>query len=209
MKKGDIIGPIYFFILVALIIIFLKPFVELTKAYPLQMGFFKVALLGTFGECLKMRLRTGSWKITHPIQRIFIWGLFGVWFAWAFPVFRGGVATELIAKKLWFGGPAVAVAFSKSLWINIFGGYAYFMMLTHEYFNKIIEKQGWVTAQEFKEKLDPRAWFPCLSWGSIPMSIIWFWVPAHTFTFSLPGHFQVLCAAMLSVALGFILTIKR
>lgn len=206
MKKGDLIGPIYFCILVALIIIFLKPFIELTKAYPLQMGFFKVALLGTFGECLKMRLRTGSWKITHPVQRFFVWGLFGVWFAWVFPLFSGGVERELISKKLWF---SFAPQFSKSLWINILGGYAYFMMLTHEYFNRLIEKQGLVSAQEFKEKLDARVWFPCLSWGSIPMTILWFWLPAHTITFSLPGHFRVLCAAMLSVALGFILTIKK
>ncbi len=209
MKKGDIIGPIYFIILVVLLIVFIKPFIYLTQHYPIPMGFLKVSLLGTFGECLKTRIKTGTWKINHPVQRFILWGLFGIWFAWVFPLFRGGVTTALIAKNLWFGGPNVVQAFSKSLWINVLGGYAYFMMLSHEYLNNMIEKQGFIGAQEFKDKLNTRVWFPCLSWSSIPVTILWFWLPAHTITFSLPGHFQVLCAAMLSIALGFILTIKK
>ena len=206
MKKGDIIGPIYFIALVVLLIVFIKPFIYATQHYPIPMGFLKVALLATFGECLKTRIRTGTCKITHPIQRFLVWGLFGIWFTWAFSIFSGGVDKALIANKLWFG---FAPAFSKSLWINVLGGYAYFMMLSHEYINKLIDKQGVVSAPEFKEKLDARVWFPCLSWGSIPMTILWFWLPAHTITFLLPGYFRVLCAAFLSVALGFILTIKK
>jgi hypothetical protein len=36
-----------------------------------------------------------------------------------------------------------------------------------------------------------------------------FWIPAHTVTFMLPAEYQVAAAALLSVALGIILNLKR
>ncbi len=206
MKKSDFWGLAYFAGLVMLLLIFLEPFIWLTKNYPYPMGFAKVALLATFGECLKTRLKTGNWIPSHLWQRFLVWGSFGVWFAWAFPLFGAGTEA-LVSKNLWFG--FLPLAFSKSFIINFLGGYAYFMMLGHEYINKIIEKQGFVSAKEFKEKLEAGVWFPSKQRSCIPWTIFWFWLPAHTVTFLLPGHFQVLCAAFLSVALGFILTIKK
>ena len=38
-------------------------------------------------------------------------------------------------------------------------------------------------------------------------TIPFFWIPAHTITFLLPGQYQVLFAALLGVALGIILSI--
>ncbi len=38
-------------------------------------------------------------------------------------------------------------------------------------------------------------------------TIPFFWFPAHTLTFLLPGEQRVLCAALLSVFLGFFLSI--
>jgi len=206
MKKTDLIGIGVFAGIVISLIVFIKPFVWAVVHYPIPMGFMKVAVLATFGECLKTRLKTGSWKITHPIQRFVVWGLFGIWFTWAFALYSVGVDGGLIEKGLWF---SFWPAFSKSLWINLGGGYAYFMMLTHEYINKIIDKQGLLGPEEFGEKLDKIVWFPSLRMSCIPMTILWFWLPAHTFTFCLAGHFRILSAAFLSVALGFILTIKK
>jgi hypothetical protein len=34
-----------------------------------------------------------------------------------------------------------------------------------------------------------------------------FWIPAHTITFMLPGEFQVLFAASLSIVLGLLLSV--
>ena len=39
-------------------------------------------------------------------------------------------------------------------------------------------------------------------------TIVVFWIPAHTITFCLPAQYQILMSAFLSLALGFILTIK-
>jgi hypothetical protein len=40
-------------------------------------------------------------------------------------------------------------------------------------------------------------------------TIPFFWIPAHTLTFLLPSEYRVLAAAMLSIALGLILTITK
>jgi hypothetical protein len=49
---------------------------------------------------------------------------------------------------------------------------------------------------------------PQKNWNNIDkglMSLIWFWIPAHTITFMLPKDFQIGLAALWSVALGIIL----
>ena len=40
-------------------------------------------------------------------------------------------------------------------------------------------------------------------------TIPFFWIPAHTVTFLLPSSYRVLVAALLSVALGVILSLKK
>lgn len=203
VKKTDLIGIGVFAGIVILLKIFINQFILLTINYPIPMGFLKVAVLATYGECLKTRLKTGSWKITHFVQRFIVWGLFGIWFTWAFALYSIGV-DGIIAGNLWFG---IGAAFSKSFWINLGGCYAYGMMLTHEYINQMIDKQGLLAAEEFR--FDKKVWLPGKRFTCIPMTILWFWLPAHTFTFCLPGHFRILSAAFLAVALGFILTIKK
>jgi hypothetical protein len=37
------------------------------------------------------------------------------------------------------------------------------------------------------------------------MSLLWFWIPAHSVTFALPKPYQIGLAAIWSVALGIIL----
>lgn len=215
MKKTDLFGIGIFIGIVISLVIFIKPFIWLTIHYPIPMGFLKVAILATYGECLKTRLKTGTWRITHPIQRFIVWGFFGIWFTLAFSVFSAGVQGGLVASNLWpftnFTGflNVLWIAFSKSLWINWLGGYAYFMMGVHEYINQVIEKQGLLGPEELIKKVDIKVWLPSRRLTCIPMTILWFWLPAHTFTFMLPGHFRILSAAFLAVALGFILTIKK
>lgn len=197
MKKGDCVALSYFLILMGLIMFFIDDFILLTQRFPLIMGFFKVSLLATFGEMLKMRRATGEWGVSHLWQRFFVWGLFGIWFTWIFPLVSIGV--EGIASiGIW---PGFIAPLSKSLWVNILCGYAYFMMLCHEYINVCIARQEMVRPELFPCMIDRKMWFE-----KIPLTILWFWVPAHTITFCLPEHFRVLFAALLSIALGFLLT---
>jgi hypothetical protein len=235
MKKTDYIG-IIFFILFALLVMFfpwnfglnpnailkgeifywtgfewskLENFGNVTKEFPYIMGFLKFAVLATFGEMLKNRLKNGSWYVSKLPVRALVWGFFGIIMTIAFSLFASGTAV-MMSGNLWFGSnPLLAkgfwndliFAFSTSLFMNMI--FAYPMMFSHEWFSQVIEKGKLIGGEEFFAGASPKVW------GSfIPKTILFFWVPAHTVTFLLPAEFRVLVGALLSVALGFILTIK-
>ena len=184
-------------------------FGNITKEYPYIMGFFKFALLATFGEMLKNRLRTGSWHVSKLPARAAVWGFFGMIMTLAFGLFASGTAV-LMTGNMWFGSNpkldsgfwnTLIFAFSTSLFMNMI--FAFPMMLGHEWFSQVIEKGKFIGGQDFFAGLSQKVW------GSfIPKTILWFWIPAHTVTFLLPPEFRVLAGALLSVALGFILTVK-
>jgi hypothetical protein len=46
-------------------------------------------------------------------------------------------------------------------------------------------------------------------WKIVGFSLLWFWIPAQTVTFSLPPEFRILIAALLSICLGVILALAR
>ncbi len=176
------------------------------KAHPFVMGFVKLCLLGTFGELLKYRLTRGGWGLDKVLQRACVWGLFGLWFTLAFPGFSA-LVDGLVAGGLW---PArvpllpgdLWMAFSKSLWINLLGMFAWGMMVSHEYFNYLI-RSGWRTWSlvGFGRQVDPGF---VLSF--VPKTLL-FWIPAHSFTFAMPPEWRVFIAAMLAVMLGFLLSV--
>ncbi len=199
----DILAILYIIIVLGLIFFNLEEFIALTVAFPLQMGFLKLGALATFGELVKIRRTTGKWDFRDWPLKFIVWGLFGVWFTWVFALFAAGTIA-IIKKGLWLDLGSVFTAFSTSLFMNLLALYAWPMMLVHEYCNKVIEKKKLVSFVEFGEKLDKKTWF-----RFIPLTIVFFWLPAHTITFMLPEEFRVLMAALLSIALGFILTIKK
>lgn len=187
----------------------LEQFGNVTKYHPYAMGFLKFALLAMFGELLKARLKTGSWKVDLFPARMIVWGFFGLIMTVAFALFANGIQA-MMGTPLWFGEPPMLsksfgnqfiFAISTSFWMNMI--FAYPMMLGHEWVNAVLAKRGFVGGGEFLSRLDAGAW------GSfIPKTILYFWIPAHTVTFLLPAEFRVLMGALLSVALGFFLTIR-
>lgn len=180
-------------------------FGRFTKEFPYLMGFLKVGLLATFGEMLKHRLKSGSWKVPSLLSRFIVWGITGLVFTLVFALFAMG--TEVLMKtNLWFSCSNstcnnILRAFSTSLFQNLI--FAYPMMLGHEWCNEVINRKKFVGGAEFLAHVDSNVW------GSfIPKTILYFWVPAHTVTFLLPADYRVLMSAVLSLVLGFILTIK-
>ena len=228
MKKGDV-GAILFLIAFACAVVFFpwtvtitgkvelgkltegfKNFGVFTEHYPYLMGFFKVGLLATFGEMLKVRVKTGSWKVPSLIARFLVWGVVGLLFTFVFAMFAKGIG-GLMGTPLWFGdkftigeksfGQNLLFAFSTSFWQNVI--FAFPMMLGHEWCNEVINQKRFIGGAEFLEKLNKPIW------GSfIPKTIIFFWIPAHTVTFLLPGNYRVLMSAVLSLVLGAILTFR-
>ena len=75
-------------------------FGHVTKAHPYLMGFFKVGLLATFGEMLKVRRKTGSWKVPALPARFIVWGITGMVFSYVFAMFATGVGA-LMGSPVW------------------------------------------------------------------------------------------------------------
>ena len=184
----------------------LKNFGTVVKQYPYISGFLKVGLLAIFGEMIKVRGRTGSWKTPGLVPKFIVWGVYGMLFTIVFALFGNGMAAVMgkpvwpltfeneFAQRVWKG-------FCTSLWANLI--FCYPMMLSHEYWNTCINRKRLLGGGEFLEGIDKHIW------GSFMLkTIVVFWIPAHTITFSLDPQFQVLMSAYLSLALGFILTIK-
>lgn len=168
-----------------------EAYVGFLKAHPLVSSGIQVAVLGTFGELLGCKLRGrgwmpfGSWQL---VLKVLVWAFLGVTFKYAFAGFFG-FFDALVHKGFWptLGGSALWRALSVSTFTNLLFGPV--MMLFHRWTDNWIEKaqMNWTTMQS--------AW----------RTLLWFWIPAHTVTFSLPAHFQVGLAALWAVALGVIL----
>lgn len=178
-------------------------FVEATQAYPYLMGVIKIGLLGTMGELLGGKIVTGSWRLRgiRLYQRVLVWGFLGVVFTVAFPIFSFGV-DGLLNKGLLFGnGSVVMTAFWKSFFMNTI--FAFPMMIFHRVTDTLIERGQLFTIWPVVDV------YTSIDWKNmfrvVGFACFWFWIPAHTITFLLPSEFRVMSAALLAIALGFIL----
>lgn len=169
-------------------------YLHFLKTHPLLSSAVQVGILGTFGELLAGRIRLGRWSFFGPgpwrlLAKAAVWAFLGITFKYAFTGFFGFV-DALVHKGFWFaaaGEPGLLRAVSTSTFTNILFGPM--MMLFHRWTDNAIERKemDWPSLQ--------KAW----------VTLLWFWIPAHTITFSVPSHFQVGLAAVWAVALGVIL----
>ena len=120
MKKGDVGAIVFLVVFVCAVVFFpwtvtftgkvelgklsqgFDNFGKFTAHFPYLMGFFKVGLLATFGEMLKVRVKTGSWKVPALFARFIVWGIVGLLFTFVFAMFAKGVGA-LIGTPFWFG----------------------------------------------------------------------------------------------------------
>lgn len=195
-RISDIGGLIYIAAISAVIMLNIKLVMELTKAHPLPMSFAKFALLATFGECLKTRIERGAWFPSKFPIRVIIWGCFGMWISLSFPFVDGGLKT-LIALKEW---PSYPQPLWMALWINYFGGYAFFMMLCHYWVDTMVV-EGPMWPWHILGRPGAGRWAKI-----ILLAITFFWTPVHLVTFSLPPIWRTLWAAYISIAFGLILS---
>lgn len=224
MKRVDfymLLGVILFF---APFFIF-KPvydwYLSFNGNHPLIMAFLKFAILATFGEVLGLRIKTGKYNAPGfgILPRAIVWGVLGMWIAIAMGVFKFGVPTYLSkfqifenlpeAMKGSFSGMKLFGAFCISVMMNT--TFAPVFMTIHKITDTHIAnckgKLSFLTTPlPFGQIMSQLNWK--VQWGFVfKKSIPFFWIPAHTITFILPGEFQVLFAALLGIALGLILSI--
>lgn len=194
-------------------------FIRLTKENPYLMSFAKFAVLSTFGECIGLRIATGVYN--RPgfgvLPRAIVWGLLGMGIKAAFTVFVAGapnVLAELgvtVAPDALRNGPFLSrllVAFTASVCIN--SVFAPMFMTLHRVTDAHILAKGG-SLWGFFSPVDVARHLQEINWASlwgfvIKKTVPFFWIPAHTITFLLPQHFQVLFAALLGIVLGLILT---
>jgi len=186
--------------------------------HPYIMAFIKFAVLATFGEMLALRIRSGAYykRDFGVFPKMIVWGFLGIWIAFAMKVFAIGV--PIIVEKTGLDGLIIAMnrdfsalkllgAFCISVMMNTC--FAPVFMTLHKITDTHIQQyQGsmkslitLINVTGIITKLDWQRQWNFIFKKTIPL----FWIPAHTLTFILPTDFQVLFAALLSIALGLIL----
>jgi len=150
------------------------------------------AILGTFGEMLsrwvvKRRVHL-PFNLKMVLWKMVVWAIMAICIKYAFAGFKGfvhglvdyGMVPSIVETNrfLW--------AFSVSVATNL--QFGLFLVVFHRILDNLVEKE--------------KNW---QGLGKGMLSMIWFWIPAHTITFMLPGEFQIGLAAVWSLVLGVLL----
>lgn len=210
MKKGDFVWLACLAAVVAFMLVpATKAYFDLwTKSAPYVMGFVKFAILATMGELMAIRIVTGGYKKPAGlVARILIWGFIGLLVTLMFNVFAGGVKSALATGYLPFEGSNFAFAFFTSTIMNLFFAPAFmaFHKYTDTYLDLKVARKGAVKIKDITAAIDWDGFVSFIVLKTIPF----FWIPAHTVTFLLPGEYRVVVAAFLSIALGAILAFSK
>jgi hypothetical protein len=164
-------------------------YVSLVTRYPIPTAMVQFAILGTLGDIIskwlirrKIHIPFGTGTL---LMKMAEWALLAVCIKYAFVGFNGFV-DGLIQHSLLPQLRGLGRAFAVSTLMNLqFGP---FLVITHRLLdNAIAGKRNWDNL------------------GKGLLSLLWFWIPAHTMTFSLAKPFQIGLAAVWSVVLGAIL----
>jgi len=211
MKKGDYLWGFALMIWVAILVIPASrtAFISATEAHPYIGGFIKFFILATMGDLLGIRVLKGEWLIPKGLfYRAIIWGIIGLMVTLVFTVYMGGAAAAQASGKLPFKGSDIAQAFFGSAIMNVTFGPM--MMAFHRFTDMYIDagyenNRGKVTISKLVDKID---WHSLVEFSWLK-TCPYFWIPAHTIVFLLPGQYRVLVSAFLSVALGLLLAIAK
>jgi len=223
MKKSDII-------VIGSVIVCLLPFFLSDAVYSFYktfnaehgmiMSFLKFAILSTLGECIGLRISAGVYnrKGFGVLPRAIVWGILGMGISMAMTIFANGVpaflksmgmenAMTVMGEELSWA--KVFVAFCISLGMNTI--FAPVFMTLHKITDTHILSHGgtlsgFFTPIRMGEIMANLNWR--VQWNFVfKKTIPFFWYPAHTITFLLPGDMRVLFAALLGVALGILLAV--
>ena len=190
-------------------------------AHGMIMSFLKFAVLSTLGEMIGLRISAGVYcrKGFGVLPRMFVWGILGMGINMAMVIFSNGTPAFLQYLGMQeapavFHAPGlcwakVGVAFAVSVSMNTI--FAPVFMTLHKITDTHILMHGG-TLRGFFTPLDMGGIMSSLNWRVVwgfvfKKTIPFFWFPAHTITFLLPGNMRVLCAALLGVVLGILLAV--
>lgn len=170
-------------------------YVNFVMANPLLSASIQFAILGTLGEVISFSFIKRKFAIPCSIPqllaKVLAWALLGIIIKYGFAGMKGftkallehGLIPQIFATGLGW-------AFVVSVLTNLFFGPQ--MMFFHRLEDNLIM---WEKNYNGLTK----AWW----------TLIWFWIPAHTVTFSLPVAYQIGLAALWGMVLGIILGLHK
>lgn len=211
---GDV-AIVAFFVLLTLLLTTATTravYIRLNSSHPYLLGFLKVSILATLGEIISKRISAGKYeKLVGLPYRFLIWGFLGIIFVPIFELYFSGTRTLLEKNLLPHASSTFTLfhAFYTSLIMNL--TFAPVFMAFHRLTDTYIElgngKFKSILKVRFNDVLKSVNWYQFTSFVLFK-TIPFFWIPAHTITFLLPSNFRILTAALLSVVLGILLSIR-
>lgn len=170
-------------------------YIDWVKANPLFSAAIQFAILGTLGEIISSSLQKRKPALPCTwlplLGKMAAWALLGIIIKYGFAGMKGFVQTLLDHQMLpAFCATGFGWAFSVSVFTNVLFGPQ--MMAFHRLEDNLILRQKGFAGIT-------RSW----------LTLLWFWIPAHTITFMLPADYQIGLAAVWSVALGMIMGLTK
>jgi len=166
-------------------------YINWVKANPMVSAAVQFGILGTCGEYVSTWFKTKKLSLQcswlQLLLKMLAWAILGLIIKYGFIGMKGFAAalcTASLVPSIFYTG--VGHALLISVVTNIFFGPQ--MMFFHRLEDNIIMKTKGYEGMETPLK-----------------TLLWFWIPAHTLTFSLPKVYQIGLAALWSVVLGVIL----
>ena len=167
----------------------MNSYVELVKEYPIYSAMIQFAVLGTLGDVFSKWMQKGHvfspYKWYVVLLKMLEWAIIAITIKYAFVGIQGFV-DSLVSHNLLPELGKFGRAFTVSVAMNL--QYGLFLVVFHRFLDNVIAQQK--------------------NWKNIDkgmLSLVWFWIPAHTITFMLDRPYQIGLAAVWSIVLGFIL----
>ncbi len=164
-------------------------YIQTVTTYPIISAMIQFAILGTLGDIVSKWIIKN--KVFMPYSFVILvlkmieWAILALFIKYAFIGYHGfidGLVEHDFLPKL--GKFAYSFAISASMNLQ----FGLLLVILHRLLDNIIDRQN--------------------NWENIHkgmLSLLWFWVPAHTVTFMLDKPYQIGLAALWSVVLGVIL----
>lgn len=172
-------------------------YLALVREHPLPMAFGQFALLGTAGEQLSAKIRSGGAGMPMGAAKLGLkalgWGLLGVYIKFMFVTAAAGVKGLVAYGVLGQAAesPGIIQALATSTLMNLMLGPS--MVILHRLIDNAIDR----TLRQ-----------PPLGWVGLAkglQTLVWLWIPLHTLTFLQPAEVRIGMAAALSLVLGVVL----
>jgi len=170
-------------------------YISLVSTHRIIMAMIQFAILGTLGEFVSRWIVNKKINIPFPfalvIWKMIVWSILAVCIKYAFIGFEGFVDALVNSKyhllpQMFLEDQKLPRALAISFMMNV--QFGVLLVLLHRVLdNLVIKNKNW-------KGLDKAMY-----------SLLWFWVPAHTFTFMLSPEYRIGLAAIWSVVLGLIL----